>query len=203
MRQLIDFAIFFRIEICSISLKIKCEKRNIKVKQLPVTIKKEPEPQKKPINSLFGASTSKPKPTTDTAPKVKEEKISPKKESPQKKQNNKPIAQQGKSSIATFFSAKPATNAKASTSIAQATSDIQKIKIKEESSAQSKDKEEKVKESAKEKVKEKTDKATKSAKEEQNATITSSSERTASNKRSHPKTSGELPGLTRPVNIYT
>lgn len=167
-------------------MKLKSERRNIKVKQLPVTIKKEPEPKKKPINSLFGASTSKPKQNTETAPKVKEEKISPKKESPQKKQN-KP-AQQGKSSIATFFSAKPASNAKASTSIAQATSDIQKIQIKEESSALAENKDATVKVDA--------NKATKSAQEEENATISSSSEKKGSKKRAHPKTSGKLPCLT-------
>lgn len=172
----------------------------MKANKTTAPAKTEPAQPQKKTNSLFGASTTTTttKPQQNTAP-IKQEKISPKKESPTKNQS-KPKTQQGKSSIASFFSAKSApSGVNTSSAIAQATSDIKNIKIKEESSSGSganvkgkeeKAKQEKVKEEKVEKVADKVVKETKSDSKTNKAT--SSKDKKSSNKRIHPNTSGEL-----------
>lgn len=191
MAQIIIFVIVFRY-INSISLKLKSEKRKAKAKTA-APIKTEPvQPQKK-TNSFFGASTSTTKPQQSTASNapIKQEKISPKKESPPTKKEsptkNKAKPQQGKSSIATFFSAKSATSgAKPSTAIAQATSDIKNIKIKEESGTNVKVKEEKVDMEIDSDVKE-------SKSDAKGKKVTSPKDSKSSKKRTLPNTSGKFP----------
>lgn len=110
------------------------------------SIKKEPEPPKKPSNPFEMSSSSSSKvssnqvktektfggPSKDV--KVKEETKSPQK-SPKKNQAAKSAkAAQGKSSIASFFASKPPSTgtSKVDKSISEATTKIESVKIKDE-----------------------------------------------------------------------
>lgn len=129
-------------------MKLNSKPRNIKVNKIVVlpaekSIKKEAEPQKK--SNLFGFAQSKPGQANEAKTdknstsskikdtKVKDEKLSPKKQSPKKSQPP-PKSQQGKSSIASFFGSKPSTSnvTKTEKSVSEATSKIEKVKIKDE-----------------------------------------------------------------------
>lgn len=134
----------------SISLKLGSENRNFKsttknvAQSVEKSIKKEVEPQKKSTN-LFSATASKSLESKDTKldtkitkdVKVKDEKTSPSnKQSPKKSQAPAKTAkpQQGKSSIASFFSSKPSTTAstKPEKMVSEATAKIEKVQIKDE-----------------------------------------------------------------------
>lgn len=130
-------------------MKIKGNPRNVKVHKIVIPqsekiVKKEVDPPKK--SNLFGMASSKPaakkenraeQKVTESSKdaKVKEEKTSPKKQSPKKNQSSQLKAQPSKS-IASFFGSKPSTSTsnavKTNNSVAEATSKIESVKIKDE-----------------------------------------------------------------------
>lgn len=131
-------------------MKLKSNPRNVRVHKIVVpqsekAVKKEVEPPKK--SNPFGMTSSKPadkkeikaeQKVTESSKdiKVKEEKTSPKKQSPKKSQPSQQLKAQPGKSIASFFGSKPSTSTsnavKVNSSVVEATSKIENVKIKDE-----------------------------------------------------------------------